>query len=146
MGTEEVKHNDFPFRVGDKASLSKVITNDVIVSFANLVGDHNPLHLADEYAQRTRFKGRVAHGMLAVSLISAVIGNRLPGAGAIYLSQAAKFLRPVRPGDTITATVVITETIPRKHILRLQTICVNQHQEVVVTGEAEVLFEPTKSG
>jgi len=130
-----------PFRVGDKASTSKTITDEDIQSFANLVGDYNPVHVDDQYAHNTRFKGRIAHGVLALGLISAVIGNKLPGPGTIYLSQTARFLRPVRPGDTITATVEVVQIKYEKHILVLRTSCVNQPGELVLDGEAVVLFE-----
>ena len=130
-----------PFRIGDRASLCKTITEKDILSFANLVGDYNPVHLDNEYAKKTRFKGRIAHGVIVIGLISAVLGNKLPGPGTIYLGQTAKFLRPVRPGDTITATVEIVEIKSEKPILTLKTGCVNQKGDIVLDGKAEVLFE-----
>lgn len=130
-----------PLRIGDRASLSKTITDEDILSFANLIGDYNPVHVDDEYARNTRFKGRIAHGVLAIGLISAVLGNRLPGPGTIYLSQTVEFVRPVRPGDIITATVEVIEIKPEKPIITLQTNCVNQAGDVVLEGEAVVLFE-----
>jgi 3-hydroxybutyryl-CoA dehydratase len=128
-------------QIGDKASLSRTITDKDIHAFADLVGDHNPIHLNDEYALGTRFKGRVAHGVLAIGLISAVLGNELPGPGTIYLRQTVDFIKPVRPGDTITAIVEVVDIKPEKPILSLRTYCVNQTEQVVLEGEAVVLFE-----
>jgi 3-hydroxybutyryl-CoA dehydratase len=129
------------FKVGDTASLSKTITDDAIRSFAELVGDHNSLHLDDEYSRKTRFGRRVAHGMLSASLISTVIGVKLPGSGTIYLSQTFKFVAPVYPDDTVTARVTITNIREDKSIVTLETVCLNQHDELVVKGEAVVLVE-----
>lgn len=129
------------FKVGDTASLAKTITDEDIQRFASLSGDDNPLHLDDEYAAGTRFGGRIAHGMLGASLISAVLGTKLPGTGAIYLSQTLKFLAPVRPGDTIVARATITQIKEGKPIITLQTSCENQRHEQLITGEAVVLFE-----
>ena len=89
------------FKPGDTASISKTITDGDIQKFADASGDHNPLHLDDEFAKATRFGRRIAHGMLSASLISAVIANQLPGQGSIYLGQTLKFVAPVFPGDTI---------------------------------------------
>lgn len=130
----------FP-QIGDQASLSKTITDDDIASFANLTGDYNPVHLDDEYARCTRFKGRIAHGALAIGLVSAVLGNKLPGPGTIYLSQTVRFLAPVRPGDTITVTVKVVDVRADKPILTLQTRCLNQLGDTVLDGEAVVLYE-----
>ncbi len=92
-------------KVGDSASISKTITDGDIQAFADVTGDHNPIHLDDEYAAKTRFGSRIAHGMLSAALISAVLANELPGAGSVYLSQTLKFVKPVFPGDTVTARV-----------------------------------------
>lgn len=129
------------FKLGDTASLSKTITDEDIQTFASLSGDNNPLHLDDDYAAGTRSGGRIAHGMLGASLISAVLGTKLPGTGAIYLSQTLKFLAPVRPGDTIVARATITQIKEGKPIITLQTSCENQRNEQLITGEAVVLFE-----
>jgi 3-hydroxybutyryl-CoA dehydratase len=127
------------FKIGDSASISKTITDEDIQAFADVTGDHNPIHLDDEFAGKTRFGGRIAHGMLSASLISAVLGNELPGAGSVYLSQTLKFVKPVFPGDTVTARVTVTGVRDDKPILTLETICVNQHNEPVLKGEATVL-------
>lgn len=134
------------YKVGDTATFSKTITDDEIRRFADLVGDHNSVHLNDEFAQRTRFGRRIAHGMLSASLISTCIGTQLPGNGAIYLSQTFKFVAPVYPGDTVTARVTITKIRDDKPIVTLETICFNQNQEPVVKGEAVVMVdEPEKA-
>jgi len=130
------------YKVGDTASVSKDITDDEIRKFADLVGDHNSVHLNDEFARKTRFGRRIAHGMLSASLISTAIGTRLPGNGAVYLSQTFRFVAPVFPGDTVTARVTITNIREDKPIVTLETICFNQHDELVVKGEAVVLVDP----
>lgn len=130
------------YKIGDTASVSKEITDDEIRKFADLVGDHNSVHLNDEFARKTRFGRRIAHGMLSASLISTAIGTRLPGNGAVYLSQTFRFVAPVFPGDTVTARVTITNIREDKPIVTLETICFNQHDEPVVKGEAIVLVDP----
>jgi 3-hydroxybutyryl-CoA dehydratase len=129
------------FKVGDSACFSKTISDADVRAFTDVTGDHNPLHLDDEFAKKTRFGRRIAHGMLSASLISSAIANRLPGIGSIYLSQTLKFVSPVYLGDTITARVTVTAVREDKPILTLETICENQNQEVVVKGEATVLVE-----
>ena len=124
------------FEVGQKASSTKTVTESDVVSFAEITGDRNPIHLDEEYAKNTMFKGRIAHGMLSAGYISAVLGNQLPGSGNIYMSQSLKFLAPVRFGDTITTTVEITEIIPEKSRIVLRTTCTNQDGILVVDGEA----------
>lgn len=130
------------YKVGDMATVSKTITDDEIKRFADLVGDHNSIHLNDEFARTTRFGRRIAHGMLSASLISTAIGTRLPGAGAVYLSQTFRFVAPVFPDDTITARVTITNVREDKPIVTLETVCFNQHNQPVVKGEAVVLIDP----
>ncbi len=127
------------FSIGEEASLSRKITLGLIKAFARVSGDLNPVHLDEEYAKRTRFGGRIAHGMLAASLVSAVLGTQLPGAGAIYLSQQIRFLAPVRPGDTITARVRVTDWDGEKRRLTLLTEVVNDQGTTVATGEAKLL-------
>jgi 3-hydroxybutyryl-CoA dehydratase len=127
------------FKPGDTASISKTITDDDIRMFAAASGDHNPLHLDDEFARQTRFGRRIAHGMLSASLISAVIAHELPGQGSIYLGQSLRFVAPVFPGDTVTATATVISMREDKPILTLETVCTNQRDEVVIRGEATVL-------
>jgi 3-hydroxybutyryl-CoA dehydratase len=128
-------------KVGDTASLSKEITDVDIRAFAELSGDFNPIHLDDEFARTTRFGRRIAHGMLGASLISTVLGTKLPGEGTIYLSQTLQFLAPVFPGDTVTAKVVVTKIKEGKPIITLETVCENQRGETLIQGEAVVLME-----
>lgn len=123
-------------KIGDKASLTRTIKEEDIISFAKISGDNNPLHLDEEYAKNSMFKERIAHGILVSGLISAVIGTRLPGEGAIYLSQDLKFLKPVKIGDTITAEVEVIEINSSKRVIKLRTICINQCSNVVIDGEA----------
>ena len=127
------------FKIGDTASLSKLITDADIQAFAGVTGDHNPVHLDEEFAKRSRFGKRIAHGMLSASLISSAIANKLPGAGSIYLGQTLRFVSPVFPGDEITARVTVTEVRTDKPILKLQTVCTNHHGQTVIDGEATVL-------
>jgi acyl dehydratase len=126
-------------KVGDTASLTKTITDADIRAFAELSGDRNPIHLDDAYAATTRFGRRIAHGMLAASLISTVLGTELPGVGTLYLSQNTRFLAPVYPGDTVTARVTVTKVRDDKPIVTLETICENQDGELLIKGEAVVL-------
>ena len=129
------------YKVGDSATVSKTITDEAIRQFADLVGDDNSVHLNDEFAKRSRFGRRIAHGLLSASLISTAIGTKLPGNGAVYLSQTFKFVAPVYPGDTVTARVSVTKVREDKPILTLETICFNQNEAVVVKGEAVVLVD-----
>ena len=134
------------YKLGDTATVSKTITDDDIRRFADLVGDHNSVHLDDEFSKKTRFGRRIAHGMLSASLISTCIGTQLPGNGAIYLSQTLKFVAPVYPGDTVTARVIITKVREDKPIITLETICFNQNKETVVKGEAVVMLDEPEKG
>lgn len=133
------------FQVGDRASFTKTISEADVVLFAGVSGDTNPLHLDAEYARKTRFGARIAHGILTAGLISTVIGTRLPGTGAVYLAQSLKFLKPVYLGDTVTATAYVRQVRDRDdggQVLTLETICVNQRGERVLEGEAKVLYQP----
>ncbi len=125
-------------KVGDSASYSKKFTEEDVTLYARITGDRNSVHLDEEYARNTVFKGRVIHGMLTAGLISTVLGTKLPGLGTIYLSQSLKFLAPVRIGDTVTATVRVVETDEGKRKVRLETVCTNQLGREVLTGEAVV--------
>ena len=124
---------------GDKASRTTTITDEMIRAFADLTGDTNPVHLDDAYAAGTRFKRRIAHGMIAAGLISATLANDLPGPGTVYLSQTLQFKAPVYPGDTIISTVEVKSVRPDKPIVTLLTTCTNQNEVVVLEGEAVVL-------
>jgi len=129
------------FLVGQKASFSKKITESDVATFAEISGDKNPVHLDENYAKQTRFGKRIAHGALSVGLISAVLGNILPGHGTVYMSQTIKFTKPVFFDDLITANVEITAIRADKGIVTLKTDCANQRSEIVADGEA-VVFHP----
>ena len=124
--------------VGQSAERSWTVSEATIAAFAEVSGDRNPLHLDEAFAAAGPFHGRIAHGMLAASYISAVLGDQLPGPGAIYLSQTLKFLRPVRIGDTVTVAVTIASIDPVKGHVGLNTVCKVSGKRVVA-GEAEVL-------
>lgn len=127
------------FKVGDSAEITKTIEQVDVDAFAAVTGDHNPVHVDEEFAKTTRFGRRIAHGMLTASLISSVLANKLPGEGSVYLGQTLQFVAPVFPGDEITARVTVKEIREDKPILKLETICMNQRDEIVVRGEATVL-------
>jgi len=127
------------FSAGDTAEITKTIEQSDIDAFARVTGDHNPVHVHEEFAKTTRFGKRIAHGMLTASLISAVLANKLPGEGSVYLGQTLQFVAPVFPGDEITARVTVKEVREDKPVVKLETICVNQREEVVIRGEATVL-------
>jgi 3-hydroxybutyryl-CoA dehydratase len=123
-------------KVGDSAQISKTITETDIDDFATVTGDFNPVHHDQAYAEKTIFKGRIAHGLLSVGLFSTILGNILPGHGTIYLSQEVKFLAPVRIGDTITARVEALELDAERNRVKFKTVCTNQDGKVVVDGVA----------
>jgi 3-hydroxybutyryl-CoA dehydratase len=131
-------------QIGDHAAITRQVSDGDIADFVDAVGDYNPVHSDADYAAGTVFKEPIAPGIWTAGLISAVIGTRLPGPGAIYLSQSLKFLKPVRFGDTITARVEVLETNPEKNRMRLRTVCTNQHGEEVLTGDALVMPPPTR--
>jgi len=126
--------------IGTQATLSRTITEDDILLFALVSGDHNPIHLDAEYAEKSLFGKRIAHGFLIGSLISAVLGNDMPGPGSIYLGQTLKFLAPIHIGDTVTVTVKVVELREDKRIITLHTNCTNQHGTLVLSGEAIVKY------
>lgn len=126
--------------IGTQASLSRTITEDDILLFALVSGDHNPIHLDAEYAEKSLFGKRIAHGFLIGSLISAVLGNDMPGPGTIYLGQTLKFLAPIHIGDTVTVTVKVVAIREEKRILTLHTDCTNQDGTLVLSGEATVKY------
>lgn len=125
--------------IGITAQRTQVITDEAIRAFAQASGDTNPVHLDDAYAATTPFGRRIAHGMLSAGIISAVLGNDLPGPGTIYLGQELKFKAPVYVGDTLTATVELVKYREDKRIATFRTTCTNQDGVVVVEGEAVVI-------
>jgi 3-hydroxybutyryl-CoA dehydratase len=126
---------------GETAKLTKTITQSDIEQFADLVGDRNPVHVNPDYAKKTRFGRPIAHGMWGLSLVSAVMGTKLPGPGTIYLSQTVQFKAPVFAGDTLTAKVKVLEVRQDKPIVKLETTCENQKGEIILKGESVVLVE-----
>ena len=108
--------------------------------YAGITGDFNPVHVDADAAAKSRFGGRIAHGMLSAGLISAVLGMKLPGPGAIYLAQTLRFTKPVRIGDTITARAEVVEIMAARKRARLTTTCVNGAGETVIDGEATVMI------
>ncbi len=123
---------------GMSAVFSKTITEADIASFADVSGDVNPVHLDEAFAQTTPFKGRIAHGMLAASVISGALAGRLPGPGSVYLGQSLRFKGPVRPGDTVDVTVTVKELMPEKRRVTMSTVC-TVGDTAVIEGEALVL-------
>lgn len=128
-----------PLSIGDSATRTKTITDADIRGFADIVDDHNPIHLDEDYAAQTPFKKRIAHGMLVASIISAALANDLPGPGTVYLGQEVKFKKPVYIGDTITATVTVTAYREERKIATLSTQITNQEGMVVIEGQATVI-------
>lgn len=125
-------------QVGDSASLEKQVSETDIIQFAEVTGDKNPVHLDEEYAKQTVFGTRIAHGMLSAGYISAVLGMKLPGPGAVYMEQTLTFLAPVRIGDTITATAEVAEIGAKRKTAKLKTTCTNQDGVVVLEGVATI--------
>jgi len=132
--------------VGQHAEFSKTVTESDVVLFAGITGDFNPAHVDEVTAARSRFGGRIAHGLLSAGFISACIAMKLPGPGTIYLSQSLTFKRPVRIGDTVTARVEVVEWNAGKRRARLATTCRNQRDEMVIDGEALVLVPDEDHG
>ena len=131
--------------VGQVAELAHTVTDADIRGYAEITGDRNPAHTDDAWARQSRFRGRIAHGMLTAGFISAVLGMKLPGPGAIYLSQSLRFLKPVRPGDRITARAEVLELLSAQRRVRIATRCTNQAGEVVLDGEALLLVDDVQS-
>src|SRR5689334_25175927 len=130
--------------VGMTETLTKTVSSNDVVGFAELTGDRNPIHLSEHFAAKTTFGGRIAHGLYTASLISAVLGTRLPGPGAVYVSQTLNFRAPVRIGDTVRVEVKVAELIPEKHRARLHCTC-SVEGETVLEGEAWVKV-PSRAG
>lgn len=129
-------------KVGDSAQFSKTITETDISLFAGITGDFNSVHVNEEMAKKTKFGKRIAHGILTAGLISTVLGMYYPGPGTIYLSQNLNFLKPVYIGDTITAIVNLIQVINKEAgIYKLETICQNQNNVIVLSGEAIVQYK-----
>ena len=131
--------------VGMTEELRKTIDASDVVGFAEVTGDRNPIHLSEHFAAKTPFGTRIAHGLYTASLISAVLGTRLPGPGAVYISQTLNFRAPVRIGDTVAVEVVVAELVPEKSRARLACTC-SVDGEIVLDGEAWVKVPSRESG
>lgn len=123
--------------VGMTADYRKTLTETDVVLFAGLTGDNNPMHIDEEFAAETRFGGRIVHGLLTSSLLSSVIGMKMPGPGCIYMSQNLRFLKPVKIGDTVTARTTVVEVVADKQRVRMATECLVRGEKVL-DGEATV--------
>jgi len=125
--------------VGQSADFTKTLSESDVYLFAGITGAQNPMQVNDIYARNTRYKERIVHGMLTSSLISTVIGTQLPGNGTIYVEQVVEFKAPVYFGDTVTATVEVSDIYLEKNRVKLRTYCKNQNDEIVVDGYAMVM-------
>lgn len=132
------------FTIGERAKITKTVSEEDIIMFAKVVEDYNLIHFDSNFAGRTRFKRRIVHGILGAGLISAVLGTKLPGSGSIYISQNLKFTYPVYIGDTLTAEVEVLDWNPSKGIIKLYTRCSNQAGKNVIIGEAVLMVEQLK--
>jgi len=128
------------FTIGSVARMERLIKEEDIAAFAKLSGDYSPVHMDEEYAKNTRFKGRIAHGMMTAGFISAVLGTQLPGEGTIYLSQSLKFMAPVRIGETVVVEVEVIDMDTAKNRARLKTTGRTEQAGIVVEGEALVMY------
>lgn len=128
------------YYVGQTAEYIKELGENEVKLYAEITGDYNYMHMDEEKAKKSFFKGRIVHGLLTGGLISALIGNKLPGQGNIYLSQSFEFVRYVRIGENVKAKVIIKEIDKKKKIITLDTFCFNQKDEMVLKGEAKTLL------
>lgn len=127
-------------KVGDRFSTTRELTDELIRAFAALSGDHNQIHLNEEFAKQTRFRRRIAHGMLSGAFISAVLGQEFSERRIVYLSQTMRFTAPAFIGDTITTTATVTSIREDKPVVTLETVCSNQDGVVTLKGEAVVMI------
>jgi 3-hydroxybutyryl-CoA dehydratase len=147
---EETSVNRAPFQtyyfedlsVGMRETASKTVLNEDVIIFAELSGDHNPIHLSEHFARKTRFGARIVHGLYTASLISAVIGMRLPGPGAVYISQTLNFRGPVKIGDVVDVSVEVVELIEKGRRLKLACEC-RVGDQIVLDGEGVLSVPPT---
>ena len=130
-------------KIGMSESYSQTITDTDIKAFAGISGDHNPVHMSDEYAEQSRFKKRIAHGMISSSFFSALFGTKLPGPGCVYVNQALNFKRPVYLNDTVNATIIVTQIDFRKRRIFFDTVC-KVKNKVVIDGTAELYVPEVK--
>lgn len=125
--------------IGQSSSIKRSFTEDDVLAFANVSGDHNPAHVDEQYAATTIFKSRIVHGMLVGSLFSAILGTELPGLGSIYTFQSLKFVKPVYFDEEITATVTVKEIIYEKNRVIFDCVAKNNKEEIVIVGEATIM-------
>ena len=123
--------------VGMEMSYSQTVTDADVKAFAGISGDNNPVHMSDEYAEKSRFKKRIAHGLMSASYFSALFGTKIPGPGCVYVSQSLRFKRPVYLNDTVTATVTVQEVDIEKRRVIFKTVC-RVKNKAVIDGEAEI--------
>ncbi|MGE3467154.1 MAG: MaoC family dehydratase [Pyrinomonadaceae bacterium] len=129
-------------RIGDSFSTEREVTDELIRQFADVSGDYNPIHLDEDFAAKTQFGRRIAHGALSGAFISAVLGHEFAERRIVYLSQTLKFIAPTFIGDTITARATVTKIREDRGIVFLETVCTNQNDEITVTGEGVVMILP----
>lgn len=125
--------------IGQSASYERTVSEEDIVRYAEVSGDDNPVHLDEEFASKTLFKGRIAHGMLGAGFISTVVGTKLPGNGSIYISQSLKFRAPVRIGDTVVTTATVKSIDKERKRVTMETVCAIG-DKIVIDGEAELML------
>lgn len=125
-------------KIGDKVSMKRIATEDVVIKFAEISGDNNPVHLSEEYASKTIFGSRIAHGLFCLGMVSNLIGMQLPGEGSILVNESVKYRKPVYINDEIETTVEVTDFIYEKNKVIMSISCVNQKGEVVLDGVTEV--------
>lgn len=141
--TESLGKNIHQIQIGDKAEYIKTMTEENVCQYAEISGDHNRIHLDENYAKTTKFGTRIVHGMLVAGMFSAILGTELPGLGTIYAKQEISFLAPVFFNDTIRAVVEVEEINVEKNRVKCKTVCYNQNDKIVISGYAIVL--PPKS-
>lgn len=130
--------------IGQSATTTRTVTEQDVLLFAAVSGDVNPVHLDEEFAAGTQFKGRIAHGMYTGGLVSAALAMELPGPGTIYIGQELRFERPVRIGDTLTVELTVEELIPEKKFVKIRTVVLNQSGKPVLSGMATVMAPTQK--
>lgn len=137
MNSNKDTYNIDEIEVGMSASLTQTITDEDVRKFADLSGDNNPVHLDEEFASQSRYKKRIAHGLLSASFFSALFGTKLPGRGCVYVAQNLSFKRPVYLGDTVVATVTVTNINVKNRRVFFETVCTVKNKKVI-DGSAEL--------
>lgn len=130
-------------KTGMEASYSQTVTDSDIKAFAGISGDRNPVHMDEVYAENSKFKKRIAHGLMSASYFSSLFGTKIPGEGCVYVAQSLRFKRPVYLGDTVTATVVVQKIDVSNNRVYFKTIC-RVKNKIVIDGEAEIFIPVIK--